>query len=347
MHPQLNIHATVRAEGRFRAVVHTGHKYDQFGNVVEYGKVLRETPWNHNLITALGFAAQLSGPFDFLIVVGSGNAAPTLADTKLEGYKGSPTKQTVISRTVNTTPDAEGYCTIETIYRATFNPGSLGTTPLNISEAGTAMSTIPTAVTNLYSRGLLVDDFGVPTAVSIDPAVEYLDIYWKLTRYIPSEIIATQTLNILGTDVPHNIVIRPYSLVDLPDTYHSMYWMNGNPLQAGIPGFAPAVSLGTGGSYGPRFYSGTIGTPTTNPSGTAEKYTGSSWTVSPYVAGSYERKCSLNVIPTEGNLEAGIKTVTLGFGFQGWQMQFDPVIMKNATPNRVLRLDFTITLANK
>ncbi len=342
----MKVDLSMKMAGEFRAVVHTGHTYDSNGNEV-HGEVLRETTWNHNLITALGFAAQLSGRIPFRIVVGSGNAAPTLADTKLQNYNGAPTSQVVISRTVNTTPDAEGYCTIETVYRATFNPGSLGTTPLNISEAGTAMSVSPTAVTNLYSRGLLVDDFGDTTSVSLNPAVEYLDIYWKHTRYIPAEITATQTLNILGTAVAHNIIIRPYCLVSLSDAYQEMYWQNEVNMNAYIPGFVPKVSLGYEGAFGPRFYSGNIGTITTNPSGTAAKYTGSSWTVSPYVAGSYERKCSLNVIATEGNLATGIRTITLGFGFQGWQMQFDPVIMKNATPARVLRLDFTITLANK
>ena len=341
----MNVNLDMKASGEFRAVVHTGHTYDEAGNEI-HGEILRETKWGHNLITALGFAAQLSGNFDFRIVVGSGNTPPTLADTGLEVYKGSPNTQIRVSRVVNTTPNAEGYCTIEYVFRATFNPGKLGTDPLNISEAGTAMSDTPTAVTNLYSRGLVVDDFGVPTSVSLNPAVEYLDIYWKYTRYIPAEITSTVTMTILGTDVPHDIVIRPYALVDLSDTFAEMYWQNQNNSQW-IPYFAPAVSLGYSGAYGPRFYTGDIGTITTNPSGTASGYTGSNYTVQPYAAGSLQRKCSLNVIATEGNAAAGIKTITLGFGFQGWQMQFTPAIMKNATPNRVLRLDFTISLSNK
>lgn len=335
----------VKESGEFRAVVHAGHTYDKSG-VEIHGRVIAESAWSHNLITAVGFGAQLAAPVPIAIVVGSGNTPPTLADTVLETYKGRRSAQTRVSRTVNLVPDSEGYCTITTVYRATFNPGSLGTGPVNISEAGTAMNTNPNATTSLYSRGLLVDDFGVPTTVSLNATTEYLDVYWRHVRYIPREILATATLTILGTPVVHDLKICPNRL-DPAAEASDLYWQNNAGSADALPGFSPAVVLGYEGAYGPYVYDGAIGTPSANPSGNKLNYKTSSWTVAPYVAGSLQRNLSLNIIPTEANLVAGIKTLTLGLGFQGWQIEFNPVIMKNATPNRVLKLDFTISLANK
>lgn len=346
--------------GEFRAVRHTGHTYDANGNEI-HGEILQESDWGHNLITSVGFDYQLQNDaVPTSIVVGSGNTAPASSNTTLQTYKGKYTSQIQVSRAVNLVADAEGFYTITTIFRATFNPGSLGSGAQNISEAGTAMADVGsvTSATNLYSRGLLVDSFGSPLVISLNASTEYLDIYWKHTRYIPAEVTGSQVLTIMGSSIVHDYTIRPLYLdpavssAGIPLT--GIWWALGSGLTAAakIPGLGASVTdtAFTSPYFGPRFFDGdiaAIGVHDEPPAGTQASYSGSAWTFDTYVTGSASRKCKLNVIPTEGNLVSGIKSMTLKFSFQGWQVQFDPVIMKNATPARVLRLDFTVSLANK
>ena len=108
--------------GEFRAVRHTGHTYDDEGNEI-HGDILQESAWGHNLITSVGLDAVLTTIAPYIIIVaGSGNTAPVLANTTLQTYKGKRTSQIRVSRTVNLVPDVDGYLTITTIYRGTFNP---------------------------------------------------------------------------------------------------------------------------------------------------------------------------------------------------------------------------------
>lgn len=339
--------------GEFRAVRHTGHTYDQDGNEV-HGCILQESAWAKNLIVSGGLDALLTNSAVYVtIVAGSGNTAPVLANTTLQTYKGKPTSQIQVSRTINLVPDVDGYLTITTIYRATFNPGTLGSGAQNIAEAGTAMAHVGSVsgATALFSRGLLVDSFGAPLVVSLDASVEYLDVYWKHIRYIPESQAATQTLTIMGLSISHSYTIRPLYL-DTASAAHAVWWAlsTGAASVDRISGLAPSVT-DTGFSspaYGPRVFDGAISAlNNTGPAGTALAYSGSAWTLNTYVTGAHSRVCKLNFIPTEANLASGIKSLTLKMGFQGWQMELNPVIMKDATPNRVLRLDFTVSVANK
>ena len=353
---KMHIHTPQR--GEFRAVVHTGHSIDADGNEI-HGEILRESKWGKNLITSVGLDGLMQNAAVYInIVTGSGNAAPTLADTTLDTYVGKASVQTFISRTANLVADGEGYFTLTTIYRATFNPGSLGSGTVNLAEAGTAMSSSPNASSLLFSRGLLVDDFGTPITVSLNAATEYLDIYWKHIRYIPSEITGTQDLTIMGSTVSTSYTVRPVFMdltaQDNGVSKFPVWWCNYNSPGASSPWQIPGLNPNfTNAGYSTAHlvsgaFDGTLSTNQTNaPSGNWLALAGSTWTKDTYTTGSGSRLCKLNITPTLGNLTAGIKTITLNFGFQGWQMQFDPVIMKNATPARVLRLDFTVSVANK
>lgn len=348
----MKIDMHIKESGEFRAVRHTGHTFDQDGNEV-HGQVLQESAWSKNLILSVGFDALLTNEYIYVnIVAGSGNSAPVAGDTTLQSYEGKGTSQILYSRVINTVPDEDGFCTITTIYRATFNPGELGSSPVNISEAGTAMAVIGSVseTTNLFSRGLIVDSFGSPLVISVNPTVEYLDIYWKHVRYIPAEVLGTQSLSILGSSISHNYTIRPYQL----DSANSGYWWylgSGSGSTTEISGLFPVLvdTDNAGAQYGPRVFDGAISSNIANgvPSGTQGTIAGSSWTFNTYVTGSASRVCKLNLIPTEANLDSGIKSLTLKLGFQGWQVEINPVLMKKATPARVLRLDFTVALSNK
>lgn len=338
------------SRGEYMAVVHTGHKYGSDGSIIEEGRVLRRSGWGKNLITLAGFNAQLTNANGVSTgcVVGSGNTPPTESDTLLQSYLGRYTSQLVHSYTV-TGPDADGYYAIEKVTRATFNPGALGSGAVNIAEAGMAMSSSPNSTTPLFSRGLLVDAFGAPTVVSMDASTEYLDVYWKYTRYVPAEITGTQNIDILGVMTPHDYIIRP-TLLDPSNSQYSVWWgLNSTPTSINsIPSLQPVVTDSgfTGRNYGPRVFDVDIANANQMVSGGNEANQ-TSYTMNPYVSNSKERTFSLNIGPTHGNLAAGIRSATLKWGMMGFQMQFNPRLEKNATPARVLRLDFKVALANR
>ena len=213
-----------------------------------------------------------------------------------------------------------------------------------------------TGATNLFSRGLLVDSFGAPLVISLNATTEYLDIYWKHIRYIPDSQTGSVNLTIMGSVISHSYTIRPMYIdpasISSGNDLHSIWWALNPGLSSvdQIPGLDPTVTdtSFSAPEYGPRVYDGNISaTYNGRPAGTVLAYNDSSWTYNTYVTGSHYRVCKLNLIPTEGNLVAGIKSITLKMNNQGWQMQINPVIMKNATPARVLRLDFTVSVANK
>lgn len=338
------------SRGEYMAVVHTGHKYDAEGNIIKEGSVLRKSGWGKNLITLGGFNVQLTSTDGVTTscVVGSGNTPPTESDTLLQAYLGRRTSQLVHSYTV-TGPNVDGQYVIEKIVRATFNPGALGSGPVNVAEAGMAMATNPNASSPLYSRGLLVDAFGAPTVVSMNASTEYLDVYWKYTRYVPAEIIGTQDIDILGVTTPHNYIIRP-TLIDPSHAQHGVWWALNSSVTSvnSIPSLQPVVtnSSFSGRNYGPRMFDVDIANANQMVIGGNETNQ-TSYTMDPYVSNSKERTFSLNIGPTDGNLAAGIRSATLKWGMMGFQMQFDPRLEKDATPARVLRLDFKVALANR
>lgn len=341
--------------GEFMAVRRKAHTFDNDGNIVEEGEVLQQSAWGKNLITDGGFATQLAGSVNITMVAGSGNTAPVEANTTLQTYKGkySGSTQIIYSRTLNIVPDVDGYCVLETVYRATFNPGALGSGAQNISEAGMAMGSqgATTGATALFSRGLLVDNFGAPLVIAMNASTEYLELYWKHTRYIPAEVIGTSALTILGSNISHAYTIRPMFL-DLAVTNASVNLFNvwwGGASATILAGLAPVV---TDSSYstayhGPRVFSGAISSnQTTPPAGAVLSYWASGYTLDAYVPGSKSRTFHLNMVPGDGNL-AAIRSISLKWGFQGWQMELNPTIAKLSTPQRTLRFDFTVTLANK
>lgn len=358
----MKVDMTMYQRGEFMAVRRTAHTFDDDGNIIQEGEILQQSAWGKNLITEGGFAAQLAGSINITMVAGSGNTAPLEANTTLQTYKGkySGSTQIIYSRTLNIVPDVDGYCVLETVYRATFSPGALGSGAVNISEAGMAMGTqgATTGATPLFSRGLLVDSFGAPLVIAMNASTEYLDLYWKHTRYIPAEVTGSSAITILGSNIVHDYIIRPLYL-DLSVTNSgislwSVWWSLGNNWVVGgytttLPGLTPVVTDTSyiSAQFGPRVFSGAISSnQTTLPAGTQATYAVSGYTFDAYVPGSKSRTFHLNMVPADGNL-AAIRSITLKWGFQGWQMEINPTIAKQSTPQRALRLDFTVTLANK
>lgn len=200
--------------GKFRAVVHTGHKYDDEGNIVEYGEVLRETPFGRNLILNGGFDWWLTGTLAGggsiqYLICGPSNVAPVPGDTNMPdafGYAATFVSSTQVAS--NADPGMGPlFCTVQ--HRRTFLPGSLGASPVNVSKAGIACGAVgnPT-LTQLRAQpmlaaGLLVDGSGSPTSIAVNPN-EYLDLIWEHTEYYPHDVAGSFTLT--TDDVPLSLI---------------------------------------------------------------------------------------------------------------------------------------------
>lgn len=215
----MHMHTHTEVTGRFRAVVHKGHTYDADGNIVQEGEVVvrdgkrQETPFGRNKLKLQYFRDILDNVTDVTgcFVAGTGNTTPTESDGTLTAYAGKASVHVSMTNSYSDTPDVDGYIYLRSVFRATFNPGALGSGTKNIAEGGIAKghTGIVNNLTNLYAHGLLVDDLGAPTTVAVDATNEYLDLFWEYTRYFKAEESGTVTLNILGTDVVHDYVMRP------------------------------------------------------------------------------------------------------------------------------------------
>ena len=199
------------ASARYWAVVHDGR-----------GNILRRTHPGPNKLTKKLFNDLLGGEVYYgAPVVGAGNTPATESDVTLQSYLGKANSVEVVagSYQYTDTPDVDGYVWMKQTYVAHYFPTQLGTSPVNIAEAGLSSDSInsTTYTTPLYSRGLLVDGVGDPTSISYDPENEYLDVYWELTWWAPVEVSGTVTLNILGTNTVHSYVVRPSNWRQLDD----------------------------------------------------------------------------------------------------------------------------------
>jgi hypothetical protein len=336
MSRNITVPIKVGLKGEYKAVVHKGD-----------GVPIRETAWGKNIITGLGLDAALTYEDHGYCVAGNGNATPSISDTTLDSYLGK--MSATISRTgsVNSDPGA-GQLYISTLVRTQFNPGAFGGSPVNISEAGFttgagALSSV-NSTTPLFSRGLLVDEFGNPTAVAVQPD-EYLDIFWRFTVNLPYNTTGSFNLTVDGVPSVIDYQVRPLRLVPifgpsnipwnyvsgatLPNTQGNIY------LVRGLAGF---TLLGD---------SGVVGTPMVAPSGnitypSTSQPTAASY--SSYNSGDYYRDITLVWALAQGNVIGGIQTVIVYTGYTCWQLQLDPVINKDDT--RQLNLTFRISVEN-
>ncbi|MGH8053580.1 MAG: hypothetical protein ACREP4_06645 [Stenotrophomonas sp.] len=339
----------VRSTGRFRPVVHTGHVYDRFGNIVQFGRILREAPFGRNKITLPGFARLLQGTASTMVMVaGQGNTPPQETDTVLASYKGKTA--TVVSQvtTRSTIPNANNEVYWRTVYRMTFGPGSLGGGNVNVAEAaisfGTSLSGVG-AGTQVGARGLLVDASTNPTAIAVNNAVEYLDIIWEYTEWVPASVTGTVSLTIDGTPTNFDYEVRPYYFDNLGGSYNYAGW--GPATNLVIPGYSPnAIKSGYGSQYASNAAAGPIGAITGDAlRGPPAANIPFSMTTDAYVANSKQRTFRMTWLPLEGNIAGGIGLVHVNLGHSDWQIGFTPKIPKIST--KQLDLLFTYAMANR
>lgn len=336
----------IRTQGRFRAVVHTGHEYDEFGNVTKLGKVLRETPFGNNKITLSGFdRAMLNQGGSLCMVAGAGNAAPSESDTTLVSYLGKTQTFAASSTTRNVVPDGNGDVWWRCTKRMTFGPGSMGGGSVNVSEAGIVTNVSFDSIngaTVLTARGLLVDGSNNPTTVSVNNAVEYLDIIWEYTEYVKASITGTVTLTIDGVATVHNYEVRPYWFDNVGGSYNYGGWRD-----AGGTDWGTGVYLVGNGTYtwpyAANCFTGAITAITGNNLGNGVRADIPTQALGAYTNGSKQRTLSMTWLPVNAN--KNITVIRANLGHTAWQVSYSPAIAKVNT--KQLDLSFVLSYANK
>ena len=341
------IHQKVELQGRYKAIKHKGHKFDENGELVEFGEVIEETGWGKNIITLVGIDALLGtgASLELWSVAGTGNATPSEANTVLASYAGKQTTRPingVITRQTN--PASDLY--IRLVDRCTFNPGAFGASPVNIAEAGKTFgqSTLGSvnASTQLFSRGLLVDGGGSPTTISVAPD-EYLDIVWEFTIYIPYDATGIVSLNIDGTPVDHTYYVRPIRL----DGYQKSWFYVFTAVNGSTSLRINAILINAGASswgFGTALSNAVLSTPAADPSGTA--LPASSVSATAYVAGSKQRQFNAVWTLLSGNAAApGARLVAVSLNWPSFQVSYSPPIAK--TSAKQLDLSFMLSFANR
>lgn len=340
----------VRSRGRFRAVVHTGHTYDNFGNVIKHGIILRETPFGNNKITLTGFSKLLQNTFNSMVMVaGQGNTAPSEGDSSLASYIGKSSTVATYTTTRNVVPDVNNEVYWRVTARVTFAPGSMGGGSVNVSEAGITTGVAVGSVnssTPVSARGLLVDGSNNPTTVSVNNAVEYLDIIWEYTEWVKASVTGSVNLTIDGVVTAFDYEVRPHYFDNTGGSFNFHGWQNAGSMT--IPGYAPNASKsGYPASGATCAFAGPLGAITGNFLGNSSAANvPTAMATDAYVTNSKQRTFRTTWLPTEANIAGGgIGAIKINLGHAVFQVGFTPKIAKINT--KQLDIYWTYSMANR
>lgn len=344
---QLDFNASIKVTGKYRAVVHTGHEYDKFGNVTKFGEVLRETPFGPNVITLTGFGRILQNQATGgVMVCGTGNTAPVEGDTTLVAYAGKTNTLSSQATTRNTTPDGSGLVWWRITTRCTFLPGSMGGGSVNVAEAGFVHNVAFGSVNSssaVSSRGLLVDGGGSPTTISINNAIEYLDIIWEYTEYIDASATGVVSIDVDGVPTNFDYEVRPYYFDNTGGSFNYGGWQPAGNLS--IPGYGPIGDGTYSWAYASNVFAGPITPITGNGLGAGSKANLPTMSSDAYTSGDKHRIFHTTWIPNQANIAGGIGVVRCNLGHTSWQVSFSPKLDK--TDLKQLVLDWRLDMANQ
>lgn len=279
-------------------------------------RVLAE--WFPNLITTNGANLLGSGNPLTTCAVGSGNAAPTLADTALQTLVASTNAlgPAGSAQSAASTSPYFGNRTIQYNFAA-------GTATGNLSEVGVGVN-----ATSLFSRALILDGGGSPTTITV-LSTEALYVTYSLNQYAPtSDVTGTVTIGGVG----YAYTLRAAA------TTSAAEWAYNN-------GDAGGITTGNGSISG-GVSNGTISAVTGGITGTV---LGPSGVTNPgYSAGSFTLAGTLTWGLTNGNAAGGVTAAQFGFGTatgqRGWfQIGFGTAIPKDGS--HILTLSFSTTWA--
>lgn len=265
--------------------------------------------WFPNLITNNGLnGIGATSNVMNLCKVGSGNTAPTFADSQMQSFIASSNSVQTDEQLAQSTPPYYGYS--RRVYR--FNAGVAAG---NIAEVGVGTTSGNTGV--LFSRAL-INDGGSPTTPTTITVLsdEFLDVTYELRNY-----------PVTTSDYAGSIVIsgETYNYTARVANITSSQW-------------APGTN-GMGGPSTASVYDGVLGAITSTPNGNNSN---GSELASSYSTDTFYRESTFTWGLTQGNLAgspSGIRCLAFrhnGNSF-GWsQFQFDHSIPK--TSSRILAI---------
>lgn len=276
--------------------------------------------WFPNLVTDGGLNRMGVDSFRNLCVVGTGSNAPNVTDTQL---------QTTVARTQSGAPNVPGTSAQSTPPYYTQNHTgfrfSVGAAAGNLTEVGIGWSTgSGLGDYQLWSRALILDELGAPTAVTVLPD-EVLDVYYSMRIYPPTVDEAYQ-VTISG---------ETYDCISRASIVTSTSrWF--------VPGGRVLFTSFSGGTP-PGVFNGTIGPITGNPSGVSNYSAGIA--NQPYDNNSLRQDATLSWGLDAGNVSGGIRSVEFQTGVGSYQVQFTPAIPKDNT--KVLSVGFRVGWARR
>ena len=281
-----NLHVGIK--GRYRLEVRSSEEADP-RQVLEFD----------NLITDAGldFFGTLQS-FQLYPGLGTGTSTPLPSDSSLTNQSSRITGTQTLTKTAAQTPP---YKLTAVISRQSTQGQVAGTW----TEIGMFRSTSPSA-NDMFSRALITDEFGNPTAITILPT-EYLTVVYTLEYIIPpvdavtvvgGRTFTTRALDVLSTNW-------------LSEFNGSLYGFNQSTLMAYSGPMVPMTSSSISGSLGNSIQS----------------------PVASYVPGSFEIITSPTLDLTRGN--GTIQTLRFAASSRGsgttFQVGIDPPIVKDNT----------------
>lgn len=352
----LKLGMKIGVEGRYKARVHDGK-----------GNTRVETAFGKNLYTNIAFdyffvasrSAVNFGPYQ-MMVCGPDNTPPTTGDAVMGdafNYASEFTSSVVTSTNLD---PLLGPIHRTITHTRTFPPGSLGGSPVTVAKGGIIAPVQATPnvaqvrAAPLLSAGLLVDNLGNPTTVSVLPS-EYLELVWESTEYYTYDLADTFNLDINGVPTPIDITVRPANAFSeaSPAAFNwgalnTSNYGNVDPTFNARNGIR--IGTGSGNPYIGYLASGlsSISSYTfpTSPSG-ADRIANIA-VIDTYVPGSKQLTIKLSWAPARANASPGINLLVFPLGAGGtggvFQILFDPMITK--TSSQQLELDVVISMDN-
>lgn len=241
--------------------------------VKDDGRSYFATDWFSNNITDAGLdlCTTENGRYNSCHV-GTGNTAPSNADTGLVAYTAGTNSRVTISQTSS---EADGYA--EHYMRYDFATGAVVG---NMAEVG--LTELTTNGSTLFSRELIRDAGGSPTTVTV-ASTEALRVHHKLRHYWPADdVTGTVGGSIGGSPATRNYTRRAAS-VDSTSLWSPRSSSSGATSNEPLFGNYPTLF----GSSGVAAYTGAIGAINSQPSGTS--VSSDSGSTESYTPGSYTR----------------------------------------------------------
>lgn len=313
----INLSVELAAFGRFKLIKHTGHKFNEAGEIVQHGRILHETPFSDNVFTNAGRAAYLSGSNVPLTArIGTSSTPPNTGGVSPGSIRSTTTLVSVATSRRNVV-DVNGQIYWRTTYQFTFPIGGAGIIAYK-------QAAIWSPAFGYLSGSLLKDQKGIPTQVSVNHADETLDLVWEFNEYIPAEqrgsIIAQYTKGggVIATTA-HNWILRPANFTNVDDTDKGWRAIE----TAVLPNSPIDVDFIKAGS-------GTLGFLETQP--TFDE------AFNPETAGSFYGVWGFEAVAVDG-----FNIAQFMFGHSEWQISFDPPIAKTLRHDLKITLNLNIT----